>query len=225
MRKMIVPAVIGGALVLVPFLFSPPVRANLTLGALAGYYVPNLCGTTDTGGSNSNTAPARFEPGIMYGLVVGYDPNPHFRLRLEYDCFQSEPRDDYLEGSVSPLAQGYDSDSRLAIWSLILSGIYKFRLFGIPHFYAGIGGGPFSARYPSPHQHHLETPLVRSSLASSSGGDAAMCALAFAGAEYTGDKFFVGAEIRYIVVETYLQDRLTKADLGGLQVCLTVGLK
>lgn len=222
---MVVLIVIGGVSVLAAFLFSLPACADLTLGALAGYYVPNLCGIRDAGGGNSDSLPARFQPGIMYGLTIGYDVNPHFRLRLEYDYFESESIDDHLEGSVHSLAGGSDSSSRLAVGSLILSGVYKFRLFGLPVFYTGIGAGLFSSKYSSVHQHHLETVSLKSSLVGSSSRDDSMSGLAFAGAEYTGDRFFVGLEIRYIIVEMYPQDRFTKADLGSLQICLTAGLR
>ena len=203
MRKKIVGFIIAGILVLVFGLVSTPARAEVSLGLVGGYYSPNFGEINDYLADYYGTD-LKFEAREMYELAVGFDVTPHFRLRLEYQDFQSKTR-----GTETH----FDSYSwykwTLTTTPLILSAIYR----AIP-FYMGAGVGSFPTR------------VEVSGTQIGSDRDSPIGFVVLAGLEFMGEEeTFLNLEARYVSAEADLDEFGTKVDLSGFQVCVTTGLK
>ena len=158
---------------------------------------------------------------MMYGLALGYEVNPHFRLRLEYNSFESKTSDDSW-AYYDSLAEYWDEEFKLTVTPVILSGIYQFS-----PFYMGAGVGSFATKFKYTYtvEEYQDEILVDSSSGSYSESDSPIGVLVLGGIEYSGQGFFGGLEARYVVAEAELERRDAKVDWGGFQVCVRAGFK
>lgn len=221
MRKKIAGFMIAGMLVLILGFTSTPARAELSLGVVGGYYSPNFGWINDYYFDSFNDWRGtyfKFKPAMMYSLALGYDVTPHFRLRLEYTSFKSETSDDFWDYSALPWATYYDSDFKLTVTPVILSGTYRFS-----PFYIGGGVGSFSTEFKDAYvyEDYLDETSIKRGSRSYSANDTPLGVLFLGGFEYSGQGFSGTLEARYVVAEADLTDWLqdAKADLGGFQVC------
>lgn len=139
--------VVAGILVLVFGLASMPAKAGLSLGVMGGYYSPNFGKVNEHFNDHWNNlwgSGFEFKAATMYGLALGYDLGHRFRLRLEYDSFESKTSDTwYNSGWIWANFWEYyhDDDWKLTVTPVIFSGTYKFS-----PFYIGAGVGWFSTK-------------------------------------------------------------------------------
>jgi len=217
MRKKPVGFMIGGILALVFVLASTPARAKFILDI--GYYSPGFGKinnyfdeTTDWRGTDPE-----FEAGMMYGLALGYDINPHFRVRLEHSLFESQTSGSlWIDHGPSYWLEVY----KLTIAPVILSGTYKFSPFYIG---AGVGSFPTTFIYT-----HTPEGLDYSSSESGSDNDGSTGLVLLAGFELGDKPIFLNLEVRYIIgAKTKLEVGWvdTEVDLSGLQLSILVGFK
>lgn len=229
MRKKIVGFIIAGILVLVFGFASIPARAELSLGIVGGYYSPNFGWINDYYFDYFNdwrNTDLGFKAGKVYGLILEYDVNSHFRLRIEYNRFGSKTSDDWWDYSAFPWTSHHDVDYKLTVSPVILSGIYKFS-----PFYVGAGVASFSTEFQDAYicEDYFGGVLVKTSSQSYSASDSPIGILVLGGFEYGDEPFFGGMEARYVIAEANLETeyswRGAKADLSGFQVCVKVGYK
>lgn len=224
-RKM-VGFIIAGAFVLVLGFTATRATAELSLGIAGGYYSPNFGWINNYYFDSFNDwrgTHFKFKPAMMYGLALGYDVTPYFRLRLEYNSFKSETSDDFWDYSALPWATYYDSDFKLTVTPVILSGIYRFS-----PFYIGGGVGSFSTEFKDAYvyEDYLDETLIKRGSRSYSASDSPLGVSFLGGFEYGNKGFSVALEARYVVAEADLKDWLqdAKADLGGFQVSAVISV-
>ena len=159
LSKKIAGFMIVGTLVLVLGFVSTPARAELSLSLVGGYYSPNFGEINDDqwphlGWCNDYYGTdLGFEAGMMSGLALGYDLDQRFRLRLEYNSFESKTSDDLWAGGYH-----WDVDFKLTVTSVILSGIYKF---SPPYIGAGIGSFSTEAIHDEDCKCQVLFPVLR----------------------------------------------------------------
>jgi len=229
MRKKIVGLISAGVLVLVFGVSLTPAPAQLSLEVAGGYYSPNFGEINDEleEFNDLNGTDFAFEAGMMYGLALGYEINSHFRLRLEYNSFESKTGDDFWDHYVA-YSDYWDLDLTLTVTPVIVSGICRFS-----PFYVGAGVGLFSTEFKVTGvlESYEDEILYYSDSVSDSRSDNPVGILGLVGVEYRGEAFFWGLEARYVVAEAELEDwdlreiLDTKVDLVGFTVCVTAGFK
>ncbi len=238
LSKKIAGFIIGGILVFVLILTSTPAWAELNLGLVGGYYSPSFGKINDYFDEEYNDVYGTdfgFEAGMMYGLVLGYDVNPHFRLRLEYNSFESKTSDSYPDPRPYEWVD-WDTDWKLTVTPVILSGIYKFSFF-----YIGAGLGLFStevkevatadsyyesASVSDSHARSVPCDIHPGDTFSRSVSDSPIGILVLGGFELGGKSPFLSLEARYVVgTKAKLEDLDTEVDLSGLQFSLVAGFK
>lgn len=198
-------------------------RAELSLDVVGGYYSPSFGNINDELAEFNGLygTDFEFEAGTMYGLALGYDVNPHFWLRLEYNSFESKTSDDSW-AYYDSLAEYWDEEFKLTVTPVILSGIYQFS-----PFYVGAGIGSFATKFKYTYtvEEYQDEILVDSSSGSYSESDSPIGVLVLGGLEYSSQGFFGELEARYLVAKAELERRDAKVDWGGFQVCVRAWFK
>jgi hypothetical protein len=222
MRKKIMGFMIAGIMVLVFGLTSTPARAKFIMDV--GYYSPGFGKINDYFAETADwrdTDP-KFESGMVYGLALEYEVNPHFQLRLEHSLFESQTSGSlWMDGGPSYWLAVY----KLTITPVILYGTYKFS-----PFYIGAGVGSFPIIFMYTHTKYLYTSqgLVDISSVIGSVNDGAAGLVLMAGLKFGNKPTSLNLEARY-VVDTKAKLELdwvdTEVDLSGLQLSLLLGFK
>lgn len=222
MRRKIVRFVIAGILVLVFGLASTPARAKFIMDV--GYYSLGFGKINDYFAETADwrdTDP-KFESGMMYGLALEYEVNPHFQLRLEHSFFESQTSGSlWMDHGPSYFLAVY----KLTITPVILSGTYKFS-----PFYIGAGVGSFPIIFMYTHTKYIYTSqdLFDTSSVIGSVNDGATGLVLMAGFKFGDKPISLNLEARY-VVDTKAKLELdwldTEVDLSGLQLGLLLGFK
>lgn len=252
MRKKIIGLMIAGVLVLAFGFVSTPATAELSLGLVGGYYSPNFGKINDDLEEDNDYygTDLKFKAGMMYGLALRYDVNPHFELRLEYQTFQSKTSDtgshfssnywysDWWCDYYLLLDEEIEQKVTLTTTPIILSAIYRAVPFYIG---AGVGSFPTKAKVSGTWEadlyyeyydwwwgwwfgpYYLESYWAD---LTDSDSDSPMGFVVLAGFELVGGKkTFLNLEARYVSAEAELDKFDTKVDLGGFQVGVTGGFK
>jgi len=232
MRKKTVESVIAGVLVLVLGVASTPARAGLSLKILGGQYSPHLRKMNeefDEYWNNQWGTDFEFKAGAIYGLALGYDVGPRFKIRLEGYSFESKTGDTYREsweGSLGVWEQYIHEDFKLTVIPVIVLGIYKFS-----PFYVGGGVGSFSSELQSPWEYdeYLNGSWMGSYSGSKSDADSPAGLVVLAGFSLGNNPVSLNLEARYVMLakaglEVNCHDWDTEADFGGLQLSLLAGV-
>lgn len=224
MKKKIVSSLIPGILALALGFVSTPARSELSLGLVGGYYSPHFGEVNDELDelNDAYDTDFGFKSGLMYGLALGYDVNPNFRLRIEYNSFGSKTSDDYWTPWFYYNSTVYhDIDLSLIVTPLILSGIYKFS-----PFYMGVGLGSFSITMKATWENEFYRDGILDHIWADSHSEnySPVGTLALGGFEYTSEGFSAQFEARYVIAEVELEEGplYTSVDLGGFQVCVGI---
>jgi len=225
MRKKIVGFLIAGVLVLGLGLSSTPARAELSLGLVGGYYSPNFGKVNDDFDDYLNDfygSDFEFKAGMLYGLALGLDLPGRFRLRLEYDSFESKTSDEYWRRGL--WGQSYNAiDYKLTVTPVIFSLLY-----GLSPAYIGAGVGWFSTKlsYDCEWEEYDPLGFFTASGSGSRSYSTSPTGLVLLGGFRFGDKpVFLNLEARYIVGTKAKLGHWTEVDLSGLQLGLLVGVK
>jgi hypothetical protein len=224
-RKKIVGFLITGVLVLGLGLTSTPARAELSLGLVGGYDSPNFGEMNewfDDGFNDPYGTNFEFKAGMLYGLALGLDLPGRFRLRLEYDSFESKTSDGYWLGW--PWGESYDAaDFKLTVTPVILSVLY-----GLSPAYIGVGVGSFSTKldeYWEWEEYDSFGFLVDSGSWSYSESDSPTDLVLLGGFRFGDKPVFLNIEAQHIVGTKAKLDHWSEVDLSGLQLGLLVGIK
>lgn len=223
MSKKMVGLMVGGILVLVLGLVSTPASAQLSGGI--SYYSPGFGKINDYFDEQNDRRGTNleFKAGMMYGFALGYEVNPRFRLRLEYNGFKSRTRDSYWVDHGLSRMDYWDEYWKLTVLPVILFGIYKFSLFYIG---AGVGLYPTMFKLDYSHEQYLEGILEDGWSGSISDSDKPTGLVLLVGFEFGGKPILLNLEIRYIVgTKAKLEDFGTEVDLSGLQFSLLGGFE
>ncbi len=227
MRKKIIGFMIAGALVLVFGLASTPARAELSLGAVGGYYSPNFGKINDEYLNLINAvfgADLELKAGTMYGLALGYDLPARFGLRLEYGSFESKTSDTIFE-EEDPWRYLTELEFKLTVTPMIFSLIYGF---SPAYIGAGVGSFPTEVKFTGTLERYYEGSFDSSESISESDSDSPTGLVLLAGFGFGGEPIFLNLEARYIVgTKAKLEDPDfdTEVDLSGLQLGLLAGFK
>jgi len=225
MKKKIVGCMVAGTLVLGLGFVSTPASAELSLGLVGGYYSPNFGEINDDLDQFRNDpfgTDFEFKAGMLYGLALGYELPGRFRLRLEYNSFESKTSDDWWIGSTL-LGTHTEEDYKLTVTPLILSLLY-----GLSPAYIGAGVGSFSTKLTGDQEweNYVLTFVVSSGSASLSDSDTPTGLVLLGGFRFGDEPVFLNLEARYVVgTKAKLEDWPTEVDLSGLQLTLLGGFK
>ena len=212
------------ALVSVLMFGMVPAQAGLlSIGGMAGYYNPNFGEINDDLFEEINALTGmdlKFKGGLAYGLAVGYDISPNFKIRGEYNTFTSKTSDSYLYD----FGLGEEKwEFKLTTTPIILSGIYRISP-DIPLCpYIGAGIGYFDTKISCKGKKYFLGMLVDEY--SDSDKDKPIGYQVLGGVEFGGEGFSLAAEARYIIAEAEMEDWGTKVDLGGLFAGLIASIK
>jgi hypothetical protein len=159
---------------------------------------------------------------MLYGLALGYDLPGRFRLRLEYNSFESETSDEY---SVywAFTERRWKRDFKLTVRPVILSLLY-----GLSPAYIGAGIGSFYSKYNSDREweDYVLGFLVDAGSGSFSDSDSPTGFVLLGGFRFGNRPVFLNLEARYVVsTKAKLEDTPTEIDLSGLQLSLLLGIK
>ena len=225
MREKIVGFMIAGVLVLGLGFVSTPTRAQLSLGAVGGYYSPNFGLINEEFDFYFNDlygTAFEFKAGMLYGLALGYQLPGRFRLRLEYNSFESKTSDEYSEYWVFNETRWKD-DFTLTVRPVILSLLYE-----LSPAYIGAGIGSFYSKLnrDSEWEEYTFGILWDTGSGSFSDSDSPTGLVLLGGFRFGAEPVFLNLEARYIVgTKAKLEDWPTEIDLSGLQLCLLGGFR
>ena len=189
------------------------------LGGLVGWHSPNF-GEVNDYLAHRNTiwdTDLEFEGGVMYGAAVEYEFTPNFKLRGEWNGFNSETSD-----SVDYVLEWYDAEYKLNVNAYTLSGIYTMSPEKSLSPYVGAGVGQFMTRFQRLETALLEgTPLLTSSGSETEGPFGFQVLM---GIEFGTGILLLRGEARYISAQVKMEDfesydgsvSSTTIDLGGL---------
>jgi len=232
MRKRGVGSVIAGVLVLVLGVALTPARAELSLKILTGQYSPHLRAVNeefDEYWNNRWGTDFGFKAGPIYGLALGYDVGPRFKIRMEGQSFESKTSDTYRkytwEDSLGVWEGHQHEDHKLTVIPVTVLGIYKSS-----PFYIGGGVGSFSSKleWAKKYDEYLNGSWMDSRSENKSDSDSPAGVVLLTGLSFGGKPFSLNLEARYIMLakaklKVNCHTWETEVDLGGLQLSVLAG--